>query len=66
MNTLRAILKGIHGKIPGVSNAKVPTRLLSKIEESRDKIDSTYIQCMGLDQDGRIPGQYEQRCNYHR
>ncbi len=50
-NTLRAILKGLDDRGPGPSPVQELTRLMSKIDEYREKSDALYIQLMGLDQD---------------
>ncbi len=51
LNTLRTILKGLDDRGPGTSTVQELTRLMSKVEEYREKIDSPYMQLMGLDQD---------------
>ncbi len=51
LNTLRTTLKGLDDRGPGASTVQELTRLMSKVEEYIEKIDSQYMQLMGLDQD---------------
>ncbi len=51
LNTLRTILKGLDDRGPGASTVQELTKLMNKVEEYSEKIDSLYMQLMGLDQD---------------